>query len=327
MSSEEEEFSDESITDYSDASDDDSDSMNEESDGDAEDNHDKLLDAIEKFATKGDAHASSSRKSGMLHQSGALLSDSAFAAVSSEGGASMQALLGALNNSDHIKQIEQRMTELQSAPGPPKHVDKVVSNRMERGLTYEKNSEEIGKWQDIVSKNKHAKSLDLVEDKRLLPSHRALVKSFEPTTSLEKDVQMVMLKTGIADEEAMQNNEYNALQGSSMTLEEIKQKQAELAKFKALMFYEQMKNHRINKIKSKAYHRIRKRQKLKRAAEAAGSDEDDDNDATEEEVKRRIQERMNLKHKNTGKWAKMALKHSHGDKALRYSIVALSPYS
>lgn len=42
-----------------------------------------------------------------------------------------------------------------------------------------------------------------------------------------------------------------------------------------------------------------------------------DKDMEEEEVTNRIKERMSLKHQNTGKWAKMALVHSHNDKSLR----------
>ena len=52
-----------------------------------------------------------------------------------------------------------------------------------------------------------------------------------------------------------------------MSPEELRERQAELAKVKALMFYEQMKRHRLNKIKSKAYRRIRKRQRLKRESD------------------------------------------------------------
>ena len=50
--------------------------------------------------------------------------------------------------------------------------------------------------------------------------------------------------------------------------------QAELAKTKALLFYEQMKRHRINKIKSKSFHRIKKRQRMRRQA----AEEDDRGD-------------------------------------------------
>ena len=59
--------------------------------------------------------------------------------------------------------------------------------------------------------------------------------------------------------------EEDELARREISAEEIKSRQAELAKVKALMFYQQMKQHRINKIKSKAYRSIRKKQKLRRS--------------------------------------------------------------
>ena len=79
------------------------------------------------------------------------------------------------------------------------------------------------------------------------------------------------------------------------------------------LFTEQMKRHRLNKIKSKAYHRIRKKQKLhllkKNGGEQDGNDGGDGGDSDQELTKeenekesmRRIEERMNMKHKNTGR--------------------------
>lgn len=58
--------------------------------------------------------------------------------------------------------------------------------------------------------------------------------------------------------------EENELERRETSLEEIKARHAELAKVKALMFYQQIKQHRINKIKSKAYRSLRKKQKLRR---------------------------------------------------------------
>ena len=48
--------------------------------------------------------------------------------------------------------------------------------------------------------------------------------------------------------------------------------------------------------------------------------ENDPEMAREEEEKealRRVKERMDMKHKNTGKWARMALQHGHHDESLR----------
>jgi U3 small nucleolar RNA-associated protein 14 len=51
---------------------------------------------------------------------------------------------------------------------------------------------------------------------------------------------------------------------------EYKKRHGELAKMRALMFYEEQKRHRINKIKSKKYRKIQKR---KREREKDAEDE------------------------------------------------------
>ena len=58
---------------------------------------------------------------------------------------------------------------------------------------------------------------------------------------------------------------------------------------KALMFYDQMKRHRLNKIKSKAYRTIRKRQRVRKEKEdaqsgaAVGSGSEDEDGVTAEQ--------------------------------------------
>jgi U3 small nucleolar RNA-associated protein 14 len=96
-----------------------------------------------------------------------------------------------------------------------------------------------------------------------------------------------------------------------------------LAKVKLRIFYDQMKNHRINKIKSKAYRRIKKRQRERSKAGGEGLDEDGAgggegaDEAEEKRLRNRIEERMTLRHKNSSKWAKNTLQHYHGDKSIK----------
>lgn len=205
-------------------------------------------------------------------------------------------------------------------------MEKVVADRIERKLTYADTSKDMAKWQEIVTENRNTKTLDFDKHKRDKPSYRGLVKSFEPTSELEKDINMVLLQQGGHD--GSEQREIDELLGQKMSLKEIKAKQAELAKVKVLMFYEQMKRHRLNKIKSKAYHRIRKRQKQKRGGvtskdgaveseEYSGGEGEEGVEDADQEATRRIKERMDLRHQNTGKWARMAKKHSRVDKSLK----------
>jgi U3 small nucleolar RNA-associated protein 14 len=144
-----------------------------------------------------------------------------------------------------------------------------------------------------------------------------MVNRFVPTTDMEKEIQMVLVKHGATDEDAEQR-EVDELQGRNMSMQEIREKQAELAKVKALMFYDQMKRHRLNKIKSKAYRKIQKKKKMKNGTTAGDdADEEEQDAAKEKDAYNRVKERMDMRHKNTSKWAKMALQYGHTDKSLR----------
>lgn len=93
----------------------------------------------------------------------------------------------------------------------------------------------------------------------------------------------------------------------------MKERHAEIEKARALMTYYQRKRHQINKIKSKAYHRIRKKQKERRDDKERELIEQTDPELAQQlaeaDTVKRLEERMNLRHKNTSKWAKMALAH------------------
>jgi U3 small nucleolar RNA-associated protein 14 len=298
-------------------------SNDDESDGDASDGsgHDRLLSAIEKFSKSNNSTFENKSKVNRALQGA---TDSAYSSIpeNNSSSISLDALLGALSNTKNVKAVKQQLSELQKSSAPPKHVHKTVSDKIERNLVYDNNSKDISKWQQVVSENKHSTSLDLANDTRQLPAYRNLVKEYQPVTDMEREVQMVLLTQ--SSENKLNEEEIDDLGARDLSLEEIKQRQADLAKVRALMFYEQMKRHRINKIKSKAYHRILKRKKERSnkggVDDSVMSNSDDDGEgeeAEEDQATKRVKERMNLKHQNTGRWAKMALQYGKTDKSLR----------
>jgi U3 small nucleolar RNA-associated protein 14 len=96
-----------------------------------------------------------------------------------------------------------------------------------------------------------------------------------------------------------------------LTAEELKLRQAELQKARAVLTYYMRKRAQMNKIKSKTYRKIRKRQKIRQAEKERATLEDLDPQAAraldEADAVKRMKERMSLKHKNTSKWVRTAL--------------------
>lgn len=97
-----------------------------------------------------------------------------------------------------------------------------------------------------------------------------------------------------------------ALKMNHLSVEEVAERRAELAKMRELMFRAEAKAKRVAKIKSKTYRRLKKKEKAKLAAKL-GELDDEDADDEESRLKREVErarERATLRHKNTGKWAK-----------------------
>ncbi|KXJ13105.1 U3 small nucleolar RNA-associated protein 14-like B [Exaiptasia diaphana] len=97
----------------------------------------------------------------------------------------------------------------------------------------------------------------------------------------------------------------------TMSVEEAKERRKELQRLRALQSYYEEKCRRAKKIKSKKYHRIKKKGE-KRSAEKHLEDlEKTDPEKALEELEKlereRAKERLSLKHRSTSKWAKNLL--------------------
>ncbi|CAL6407696.1 unnamed protein product [Bathycoccus prasinos] len=211
---------------------------------------------------------------------------------------------------------------------------KSVTEKMTRAAAYDMNKEDLGKWQPIVQENRKKETLTFEPSSKKMINRKdtlgALRDDFEPRTEMEKEIAAILKdEAEAADEEQIAKTEELAL--AKMDPEEAKARRARLAKMKALMFYHEQKAARLKKIKSKDYHRREKRAnklKAKKNGELMGDGGDDDDlgltmddddldengldseGRTAEERREyfRVRERVLLKHRNTSRWAKRAIK-------------------
>lgn len=88
----------------------------------------------------------------------------------------------------------------------------------------------------------------------------------------------------------------------------MRQKRSEFLKLKALQSYQELKFKRMRKIKSKTYRKILRKERERDENKSLEKMEKDDpiqfKEVLKEMEKKRMMERMSLKHKNTSKWAK-----------------------
>eukprot|EP00605_Chrysophyceae_sp_TOSAG23-4_P000545 GSChrysophyteH1.ASY1.ANO1.614.1 assembled CDS len=297
-----------------------SDENSDEEDDDLDGVHARLLSAIDRFAAEGSGPAQKAKKElSLQHVPENQHSSVAEGWSGNNASVTMDALLNALDGEKNLGVVKAKLNDLEKNLAAPVYVEKVTADRAERVFAYDGSQADMGKWQDSVRVNRSARTLDVAQDVRIKANYKNLVRKHEPTTDMEKEIAMVLVKSG-ATEEAAEAAEEDELGARNLSVEELRQRQADLAKTRALLFYEQMKRHRINKIKSKAYHRIKKRQRVRKGQETALLAEQDPEllqKLQDDAATKRVRERMSLRHKSSGKFAKEMLRHGHGNKSMR----------
>ena len=190
-------------------------------------------------------------------------------------------------------------------------------DRLDRSAAYEESKNEIGKWTETVKRNRRAEHVSFP----LIDPNAAAAKSndnlgpvaaSDSQTPLEHKIREIMQENGLGsamDSKEQEEREFEELQDNNVPLAEIQARRAELRKQRDLMFREEIRARRINKIKSKAYRRIHRKERGRAEAEnraqltAAGLIDSDQE--REQNDRRRAEERMGARHRES-KWAKGA---------------------
>eukprot|EP00252_Welwitschia_mirabilis_P010496 TRINITY_DN2378_c0_g1_i2.p1 TRINITY_DN2378_c0_g1~~TRINITY_DN2378_c0_g1_i2.p1 ORF type:complete len:1024 (+),score=313.79 TRINITY_DN2378_c0_g1_i2:359-3430(+) len=196
----------------------------------------------------------------------------------------------------------QKASMLVQAPLP-----KVVQDKMERKVAYLKSKQEISKWQPIVKKNRESSTIRF-DNKVDMRKHGigTITSEFMPVTELEKEVSTLLRDKGVVD--AQNNDGAEILELNQVTVDEVKERQNRLAKMRSLLFRHELKAKHLKKIKSKTYHRLLKKERSKAGLGDIPTNPEAAKEYALKQEFKRAEERMTLKHKNTSKWVKRALK-------------------
>jgi U3 small nucleolar RNA-associated protein 14 len=200
---------------------------------------------------------------------------------------------------------------------------KEAKARMERGLQYEDSKALLSEWLPTVQTMRQSDSLvfPLPEQipKREKVTTSNVTSSFTPQTELEKTVFGILEDSGVTEAKLQQAED---LATKRLSTEEIEARHRQIARLRSLFFYQEQKNKRNAKNKSKKYHRILKKAREKKELTLAELEELDP-EAYKLELekldKARALERVGIKHSHLGKWAKHALrsKDPHTMQAVR----------
>lgn len=186
-------------------------------------------------------------------------------------------------------------------------------DRLDRTEAYKKTTETLGRWVDTVKANREAEHLHFplanapnAPIKALARLSSMSASNSTPLTALEETISGILKDSNMQDEEQLA--EFESLKTNKLSVEEVQKRVAELRLTRELLYREELKAKRIKKIKSKAYHRVHKKERLRQeeaikealVLERGGVS---DGEETMERERKRAEERMTLRHKQS-KWAK-----------------------
>ncbi|XP_064488806.1 U3 small nucleolar RNA-associated protein 14 homolog A-like [Ornithodoros turicata] len=296
-------------------------SDNEDEQSDEDDfHHTKLLDAIRSLGGK--------KRVTQRTEPSQTVSEYNLSQAEKEKVPPWQLLMNLKDSTEAHRQTKNQMRSMsRNADVMPLPLPKPQQERIERQVAYGKVEREVSMWEPIVKKNRLAEQMvfPLTQpDLRMQPTEK-FVQRFKPKTTLELEVEKLLKGSDhvLHDNAELTPAEERAL--LAMSVEEAQERHNELKKMRALLSYQEMKARRQNKIKSKKYHRILKKEKLKNQMKEFEELKEKDPELAlqklQELEKQRILERVSLRHKATGKWAKQQMLRSKYNQESREALL------
>ncbi|GMH71567.1 hypothetical protein TL16_g05686 [Triparma laevis f. inornata] len=312
------------------ANNDDSESDEEQSDSDGSsnssdesDDSSEEVDMLAALDNMPSNSSSSTRKS--LSTSHASIPESRFSATASSSTLTMDALLNPMSNTEDFATLRNTTSKIVNTKSASTRLSDVVLDRAKRKVVYKDVKSDISNWTDSVKMNREAETLDFRPKGREVVTTNSLSNTFTAENDFEKKIEEALMKQKVLekdDEDDFSDDDLG--HNNNLTLEEVKKRHAELSKIRSLLFYEESKRHRLNKIKSKKYRKIRKkksdREKLKEMELMKELDPSAAREEEEKEAVKRMEERMTLQHRNTSKWARKQLRRGNLDTDTRRQL-------
>ena len=188
--------------------------------------------------------------------------------------------------------------------------------KIEREENYEIVKKQVGKWIPQVKHNREVDQLDFTTRDVIgegggvrLNSVNQIASNLrenQASSKLEKQIQEELQKQGLHSEKDLKNMEFEALKHVSP--DQLEQRYQQIAQMKHLLFRQEHKNRRISKIKSKLYHKLKKRDKEREEKKLIEYLETIDPEAAEnyrmKEEHKKVEERLKLRHSSNNKFSK-----------------------
>ncbi|KAJ0174554.1 hypothetical protein K1T71_009662 [Dendrolimus kikuchii] len=200
-----------------------------------------------------------------------------------------------------------------------KPLDRPQAERVKRATGYEQTKKQVGRWDPVVARSRGSDyvSFPLKHAGHKLQPTSEFLSKLKLKSELERELEELDPPAEIEDEDDEE-------QVYPMSYEEMVEQRQHLAKMRAQQSYTAAKAKRQSKIKSKKYHRILKKERLKQQLkefeELQKTNPEEALKKLEALEKTRALERHTLRHKNTGKWARNKMVRAKYDKEVRNQL-------
>uniref|UniRef100_A0A1I8PSK9 U3 small nucleolar RNA-associated protein 14 homolog A n=1 Tax=Stomoxys calcitrans TaxID=35570 RepID=A0A1I8PSK9_STOCA len=244
----------------------------------------------------------------------------------------VQVLQGTKKHLDTGKELKKAATSKKVLDKP---LEKPAAERIKRTIGYEDVKTKLAKWDAVVTSNRAAETQVFPLKSETVYLNTSLYrKPLKHSFKTDLMVQMEELENKYAkikrehmgdmqDPAELQKREQELLQ-KKMTKEELIAKRKELAYLKMREAQKSIKARMQSKIKSKKYHKLLKKQKMQEQIKQFELLQKTNPEAAMEKLnaleKSRVLERANLRHKNTGTWAKNLQIRAKYDKDVRKDL-------
>jgi len=218
--------------------------------------------------------------------------------------------LGEINKAKLSKNLKKLVNKQEKEKVEIKFNDSDIK-KVEREMNYDKLSKEITEYQNKVKINREADVLDFtVKNKKLNFTSKSLAKNSTDLNPMEKAINEVLVKNNYMTDDKILEKENNI----NIDPNEVAKRYAELKKIKHLLFQKELKSKRVAKIKSKLYHKIKKKQSDREEIKILSQLQEIDPSGVKEYIEKkkldRIKERLSLKHSLNSKFAKTVKKYN-----------------
>ncbi|XP_026385176.1 U3 small nucleolar RNA-associated protein 14 homolog A-like isoform X2 [Papaver somniferum] len=243
-------------------------------------------------------------------------------ALDGSGKIGMADLMGPLRGTAGYNKLNKRISQVEKkSMAILTPLAKVDQEKIERMNAYKITRKEVTKWEPLVKRNREAPTVFFGEQTDVgFATVGAIASEFTPRTEFEKKMASIVQDDEVVD--AHMKDGARLLELNMISVEDVKDRQNHLAKMRSLLFRHEMKSKHIKKIKSKTYHRLKNKDKLKTTFSDEQLDPDSAKELAFKQELKRAEERMTLKHKNSSKWAKRAIRRglANQDEGTRAAI-------